>query len=135
MVLLFIRQPVANPRAMAYSATFLFNTGRLPGMPVQTGQVWVLGSAPNFVEQPQKIFVLVESSMCTSKPMTVSYCFAAILHTCLSLVCGLLSRHREISPQRFISLSHRKQRLFAKSVSDKLYTNRQTIFIQTAWHT
>ena len=31
----------------AYSTTFLFNTGKTPGIPRQTGQVWVLGGAPN----------------------------------------------------------------------------------------
>ena len=44
------------------STTCLFRTGREPGIPVQTGQVWVFGSAPNAVEQPQNIFVLVASS-------------------------------------------------------------------------
>ena len=33
--------------------------GKAPGIPVQTGQVWVLGAAPNAVEQPQKILVFV----------------------------------------------------------------------------
>ena len=45
----------------------------------QTGQVWVFGAPPNAVEQPQKIFVLVASSTCTSSPMTVSYCFDIVL--------------------------------------------------------
>ena len=47
---------------MAYSTTFRFKTGREPGIPVQTGQVWVLGAPPKRVEQEQKIFVLVASS-------------------------------------------------------------------------
>ena len=32
------------------------------GIPVQTGQVWVLGAPPKAVEQPQKILVRVASS-------------------------------------------------------------------------
>ena len=47
-------------------------TGRLPGRPRQTGQIWVLGSAPNSVGQPQNIFVRVPSSTCVSRPMTGS---------------------------------------------------------------
>ena len=48
-------------------------TGSDPGSPRQTGQVWVLGSAPNSVEQPQNIFEAVFSSTCTSRPSTGSY--------------------------------------------------------------
>src|SRR5437867_7008284 len=48
-------------------------------MPRQTGQVWVLGGAPNVVGQPQNIFDRVESWACTSRPMTVSYRDAAAL--------------------------------------------------------
>jgi len=33
-----------------------FITGKLPGIPMQTGQVCVLGGAPNFVLQRQKSF-------------------------------------------------------------------------------
>ena len=57
-----MRQLVAMPAFTAYSTTRLFSTGRLPGIPVHTGQHWVLGAAPNFVAQRQKIFVLVFSS-------------------------------------------------------------------------
>ncbi len=46
---------------MASSTTFLFKTGNTPGMPMQTGHTWVLGGAPNAVEQPQKILLLVNS--------------------------------------------------------------------------
>ena len=54
--------PVELTTATAYSNAFLFKTGRVPGIPVQTGQVWVLGAPPNAVEQPQNIFVFVASS-------------------------------------------------------------------------
>ena len=57
-----ISQFVASPAATANSTTFLLATGSVPGMPVQTGQVCVLGAPPNFVVQPQKIFVFVASS-------------------------------------------------------------------------
>ena len=46
---------------MVYSTTLRFRTGRDPGCPVQTGQVWVLGSAPKAVEQEQKILLRVRS--------------------------------------------------------------------------
>jgi hypothetical protein len=47
-------------------------TGRLPGSPRHTGQVWVFGSAPKSVGQPQNIFVAVPSSTCVSSPITGS---------------------------------------------------------------
>ena len=47
-------------------------TGRLPGMPWHTGQVWVFGAAPKVVAQPQNILVRVRRCACTSSPMTVS---------------------------------------------------------------
>ena len=50
-----IVQFVASPTAIAYSTTCLFKTGREPGIPVQTGQVWVFGAPPNSVEQAQKL--------------------------------------------------------------------------------
>ena len=66
-------QFVARPTATAYSTTCLFKTGREPGIPVHTGQVWLFGAPPNAVEQPQKIFVLLANSTWTSSPITVSY--------------------------------------------------------------
>src|SRR5439155_15279756 len=47
-------------------------TGRTPGIPWQTGYVWLLGTAPNVVAQPQNIFERVRSWAWTSRPMTVS---------------------------------------------------------------
>ncbi|CUQ24943.1 Uncharacterised protein [Flavonifractor plautii] len=46
----------------AYSTTFPLSTGSAPGMPVHTGQQWVLGAPPNAVVQAQKILLLVASS-------------------------------------------------------------------------
>jgi hypothetical protein len=57
---------------MAKSTTVLFNTGNTPGMPKHTGQVWVLGGAPNSVEHPQNILDRVLSWAWTSSPMTGS---------------------------------------------------------------
>src|SRR3954468_1278199 len=49
-------------------------TGRAPGSPRQTGQVWVFGGASAYVfEQPQNIFDAVLSWQWTSMPMTASY--------------------------------------------------------------
>jgi hypothetical protein len=44
---------------VANSTTFLLRTGSTPGIPKQTGHVWVLGGAPNEAEQLQNIFVFV----------------------------------------------------------------------------
>ena len=41
-------------------------------MPRHTGHTCVLGGEPKRVEHPQKILVAVQSSTCTSIPMTVS---------------------------------------------------------------
>ncbi len=57
---------------MAKSTTLRFRTGSTPGWPRHTGQVWLLGSAPKPVEQPQKILDAVFSWMWTSRPMTGS---------------------------------------------------------------
>ena len=66
-------QPVASPAFIANSTTWLLSTGRVPGIPMQTGQHWVLGGAPKVVGQSQKILAVVLSSTCTSSPMTISY--------------------------------------------------------------
>src|SRR5690242_11894022 len=57
---------------MVDSIATSLGTGSEPGRPRQTGQTWVLGSAPNPVGQPQNILVLVPSSTCVSRPMTGS---------------------------------------------------------------
>ena len=53
-----IAQFSASPIRIADSIAFALTTGIEPGRPRQTGQVWVFGSAPNSVGQPQNIFVL-----------------------------------------------------------------------------
>ena len=57
---------------IADSTAASLSTGSEPGRPRQTGQTWVLGSAPNSLAQPQNILVAVDSSTCTSKPSTGS---------------------------------------------------------------
>ena len=47
-------------------------TGRMPGIPWQTGHVWWFGGAPKAVAQPQNIFERVRSCAWTSRPITVS---------------------------------------------------------------
>jgi hypothetical protein len=63
----------ASPIRIADSTALTLTTGSEPGSPRQTGQTWVLGSAPNAVEQPQNILDAVLSSTCTSSPSTGSY--------------------------------------------------------------
>jgi hypothetical protein len=46
---------------MAFSTTWRLRTGKAPGSPRQTGQVWLFGDWPNCVEHPQNIFVFVVS--------------------------------------------------------------------------
>lgn len=48
-------------------------TGSDPGWPRHTGHVWVLGSSPNVLRQPQNILVRVLSSTWHSRPITVSH--------------------------------------------------------------
>src|SRR5712692_4930093 len=61
------------------STALRFGTGRLPGRPRQIGQHWVLGGAPNSVLQPQNILLAVNSSACTSMPITASYRVAVVV--------------------------------------------------------
>ena len=103
-------QFVARPASTIDSMAALFGTGRAPGRPRHTGQVCVLGAAPNSSLQPQNIFVVrVVSSVWISRPMTASQScntcssFFTLL-ACLSIRefgrhgCGavfLLERHRD----------------------------------------
>jgi hypothetical protein len=47
---------------MVDSIAFSLTVGSAPGRAKQTGQVWVFGSAPKMVLQPQNILELVFSS-------------------------------------------------------------------------
>jgi hypothetical protein len=65
----FSATAVLSPRAYAV----WFMTGKLPGMPMQTGHVCVFGSAPKLVLQRQNNLVSVCNWTWTSSPMIVSY--------------------------------------------------------------
>ena len=60
----------ARAARRARSKARRFMTGRVPGRPMQTGQVAELGGRPNCVEQPQNSLVFVSSWTWTSRPMT-----------------------------------------------------------------
>ena len=66
------RQCSSSPALAAYSTAFSLSTGSAPGMPRQTGQQCVFGSAPKVTAQEQNAFVSVLSAMCVSRPITVS---------------------------------------------------------------
>ena len=57
---------------IADSTAAALTTGSEPGRPRHVGQTWELGSAPNSLAHPQNILVAVDSSTCTSMPMTGS---------------------------------------------------------------
>jgi len=57
---------------IANSTTFLLSTGNTPGCPRQIGHILELGGLPNFVEQLQNNFVLVNNCAWISNPITVS---------------------------------------------------------------
>ena len=54
----------ARPIAIASSTARTLRTGSEPGRPRQTGQTWVLGSAPNSLAQPQNILVVGLAARC-----------------------------------------------------------------------
>jgi hypothetical protein len=54
------------------STAALLITGKLPGKPRHTGQVWLLGERPKAALQPQNIFDFVRSWAWTSTPITTS---------------------------------------------------------------
>ena len=56
-----ISQFSAMPAPMAISTASRQSTGRAPGIPRQTGQTLLFGSAPKLVGQLQKILVRVPS--------------------------------------------------------------------------
>src|ERR1700690_4051647 len=63
----------ANEARVANSTAFALSTGRAPGRPRQTGQIFVFGSAPNLLAQPQNALEAVSNCTCTSSPITGSY--------------------------------------------------------------
>ena len=80
-IVIVLAVPLGEPRrsgsssasaALTESSTARrFITGSVPGMPMHTGQVCVLGGAPNFVLHPQNNLLSVSSCTWTSRPMTM----------------------------------------------------------------
>jgi len=67
-----ISQLSASPIRIADSIACAFTAGSAPGSPRHTGQVFVLGSPPGLLSQPQNILDAVCSSTWTSSPSTGS---------------------------------------------------------------
>src|SRR5690606_10285015 len=103
-----ISQCSARPILIADSTPVALTTGSAPGRPRQTGQVWVFGSAPRAVAQPQNILVRVPSSTWTSRPMTGSYDASASSYDTRSVVVVTVKlpsqpSRTSSSPSRFSS--------------------------------
>src|SRR5215210_4734225 len=63
----------AIPSLSAYSITFLFIFGKVPGCAKDIGLILVFGKVPNSVLSPENNLLLVSSCVCTSRPITASY--------------------------------------------------------------
>ena len=78
---------ISHSRAIAArkesSIAFWLITGNVPGIPQHTGQVEILGGeiVLSTTAQEQNIFERVDSSTCTSKPISILY--FVNLNTCL----------------------------------------------------
>jgi hypothetical protein len=124
-------QWVATPVLMAKSTTFSFNTGRAPGNPRQTGQVWELGWLPKEVAQPQKILVSVVSWAWTSSPMTTSYLESMVQSFRISAFLAgfhLLQGCPVAMPVRrlFVSVSGAQNGFLAEGLADELQADGQS---------
>ena len=64
---------MAMPKRMARSTAPLLATGSTPGSAISTALAWVLGAAPNAVDDPEKIFDAVDNCAWVSSPMTISH--------------------------------------------------------------
>jgi hypothetical protein len=64
------------PSVTALRTTPPLRTGSVPGKPMHTGHVCVLGSFPYVVEHLQNALVLVFIWTCVSMPITASYSVA-----------------------------------------------------------
>src|SRR5699024_11936321 len=94
-------------------------------MPEQISQTCVLGSLPNAVEQPQKILVLVASSVWTSSPITISH----------SIVLASLFRFRRLLVEvghRLICFRRREDFRFAERLADKLHADGKPLAVNPA---
>src|ERR1700694_1698734 len=63
---------IARPKRIACSTALAFATGSVPGSAMSTAEACVLGGAPNAVEAPENILLLVVSWACVSIPITIS---------------------------------------------------------------
>jgi len=72
MGLVLILQFSARPALMAYSTTFWLRMGRDSRLTRANRAAMGVGLSPNSVVQPQKILVLVASSIWVSIPQTIS---------------------------------------------------------------
>ena len=88
------RRAMLTGASTANSTARLLSTGSAPGSPRQTGHTFVLGGAPNCVEQPQKILVCVSNWTCTSSPITGSYSWRKADETLGLEVLGLTDMKR-----------------------------------------
>ena len=94
----------------------------LPGRPRQTGQTCVFGSAPNSVEQPQKIFVFVFSSTWTSKPITDSYFI-------LEFYLPHWQRFAQVCTVLFERVGYAEQRFFTEGCADELHADGHAVLV------
>ena len=94
-------------------------TGSMPGIAASTSDTWLLGSAPNAVEEPEKSFEREATCACTSRPTMTSQSpvapgmrlLAALALSCmrLSLLASALDNRAVMPLQRCNSNSRRKR--------------------------
>src|SRR4030042_3620097 len=88
-----------------FSTTAWFSTGNTPGMPVQTGQILVLGgSFHESALQEQKILVVVLSWMWVSSPITASY---SIIKSLFAIETIRLGIHLGLFHPMHVLIDHR----------------------------
>src|SRR5690606_11182990 len=130
-----MRQLRASPAFTASSTARALRVGSVPGSPRQTGHTWVLGSAPNAVEQPQNTFDAVLSSAWISRPMTVSYFPVVSLATSTATGGHLLA---EAPPGGagglFVGVCHLQQGGLVIGAADELHAQGQPFRAQPARH-
>ncbi len=71
--------PIARPNWMARCTAPRFRTGSVPGSARSSTFACEFGSAPNAVDEPEKILLAVVSWACVSSPITTSHCMARFL--------------------------------------------------------
>src|SRR5512137_941128 len=71
--------PIARPNWIARATAPRFSTGSVPGRARSIALACEFGSAPNAVDEPEKILLAVVSWACVSSPITTSHCIAGSL--------------------------------------------------------